>query len=180
MYKPQFGLLQGNYVINDYSYGYLYKESFKNKEFQSWMWDSGSKGLQMAVSTYFGVKTTPQSGSKLIDIITITGKASIDYNEPNPTSVGNVDSLNPYDNESLERAQKKMEKINSSPYKYVIYDSSARKKFIKELDNQIGKIRLQDIDSDRYRQTMINYIESIKNININYKQSEKDIKYLIQ
>ncbi|WP_432406683.1 RHS repeat-associated core domain-containing protein [Wukongibacter sp. M2B1] len=179
MYKTQHGIF-GEYSIAEYSYGYLYKQSFDNRTFQSEMWDSGADLLNKGASLYMAGKSTEKTGSLLNDAGTVLSKAAISDQEPDPTSVGNIASFNPYDGDALEKARKKMEVINSSPYKYVIYASGPRKKYIKELDKQIEVINLMDIDNDRYKGTMLNYIENIKNLNINHKQSEKDIKFLIK
>ena len=71
-----------------------------------------------------------------------------------------------------------MEKINSSPYKNVIYASGPRKTFIKEIEKRINYVKTTDFD-DRYKQIIVNQLQSIKNLNENYNQTKKDIEYLI-
>lgn len=73
-----------------------------------------------------------------------------------------------------------MDKVNSSMFKYLIYDSSARKEFINQLDMLKDKVSSQkfriyddETSNNFYNQSMLNYIQSVIDLNKNYKKSEK-------
>ncbi len=78
-------------------------------------------------------------------------------------------------NEGVNKAYFRSKAINSTPYKYLILDFTgiARKNFTKELEN-LNEEFLEDKNiSNDIKNPMIDYVNEIKDINLNYEESRE-------
>ena len=105
-----------------------------------------------------------------------------------PETLGISSSLN----KDISRALEKSEFVNNSIYKYLVYsgpflwEEGPRGMFINEiseLQNEISKksysIYNTSSENNTFKQSLLAYLTSIKNMNINYKQSVSEMNYFL-
>ena len=95
-------------------------------------------------------------------------------------------------NKSIAKALEKSEFIDNSNYKYLVYSGQFLwekgprgmfidniTKFEAKINNESYSIYSTNKENDTYKQALMGYLETIKNINVNYKQSVSNMNSLL-
>ena len=91
---------------------------------------------------------------------------------------------------NIAQAKEKLDFVESSDYKYLVYSGSdgdgPRGKFIKSITKYQNEIRNTSYsiyssskENETYKQALLEYLDGIKKMNVNYKESLSDMNFYI-
>lgn len=178
--KNYFSAMLGDYMISKYTYQKALEESLLDIKNSAEMLKNFKSGINFIVNIKMNEGQTPYKSSDFI-------KGWAEHRYDSGPSISNTIFEKALINKNLAVAEAKLEFINKSPYKDLIYSRPAREKFIEELTKLQEKYAKQDIsiyDKDKdnalYNQARIDYVEGIKQININYEKSKENVDYMFK
>ncbi|WP_165000370.1 DUF4280 domain-containing protein [Anaerophilus nitritogenes] len=162
--------------LNTYSYDYLYKDSYVASKMKKDSYDELPNAAQVIQSLGNAQSETQQmrTGDPRIDTVNYVSNFIIDYNTPSPDAIGNIEYILPDFSDEVKQKQTVSNEIRNSPYKYFLYTKSARERFIKKLDKIEEEILYMEIEK-KSKKIMLEYVKNIKEMNVNYDKSLKDM-----
>lgn len=125
-HKNYFSMTLGNYTISEYTYKKALEESLMDIKNRAEMLADIKNGINLLMSIKANEGQTPFKFSDFL-------KGLAEHKYDSGPSISNTIFEKALTNKSLAIAEAKLEFINESPYKHLIYSKPARNKFIDEL-----------------------------------------------
>ena len=186
------------YTIGDYTWSAAYKSKYQNEVNKAKKIESFFNTLDLAdnIRTSYNEAseaTHGDPGYTLAGTVVFTVMKLIwDDGEPGIGDLPDILGINSSLNKSIAKALVKSDYIDNSNYKYLVYSGQflwkkgPRGMFIdeinklqSEINNRSYSIYSTSEENNAYKQALVNYLGTIKNMNVNYNQSVKEMNFFL-